>query len=339
MLHPMRDSFNATRRRSPLVKDQFPEWRLRKAGQPAGPLNVTTQMVPRVGIAESAYGSQTRTVSAATTSQPNPSLVRWLPWVVAALLALGALGVGAGFGIKAKAVIAGTVTLAYDPLTSKVSIAADPLHLASRFVTVKLGDEVSLVPKSDEVMVVIDSLLNRSSFLVPKEGAWSVTADQVAGGSIGMKYDGTKRLFRVDLSHVYAKSISLQRGEGTSSFDTKAIEKRFPTRTLTVDTSLLTTGDFTYCTATSGRGGCGLYLHAIANLSPDQRVQSRKGDPVRVPNGAKVSALCEAGGAAVSNDLGQSSKKWEYVVFDGYVGYLPSIWTGTADAPVGRVCG
>jgi hypothetical protein len=49
----------------------------------------------------------------------------------------------------------------------------------------------------------------------------------------------------LDLSHVYAKSISLERGSGASSFDTEPVERRFPTRALTVDTTLLTTGDFT----------------------------------------------------------------------------------------------
>lgn len=68
-------------------------------------------------------------------------------------------------------------------------------------------------------------------------------------------------------------------------------------------------------------------------------MQSRRGEPVRLPNGAEVSALCEAGGAAVFNDFGESSNVWEYVVFDGYVGYLPAIWTGTAQAPIVRQCG
>jgi hypothetical protein len=50
----------------------------------------------------------------------------------------------------------------------------------------------------------------------------------------------------LDLSHVYAKSISLERGPGASNFDTEPVERRFPTRaSLTVDTTLLTTGDFT----------------------------------------------------------------------------------------------
>jgi hypothetical protein len=45
-------------------------------------------------------------------------------------------------------------------------------------------------------MVVVDTLLSRSTFLVPKEGAWSVRADQLAGGSVGVTYDGARRLFR-----------------------------------------------------------------------------------------------------------------------------------------------
>jgi hypothetical protein len=69
------------------------------------------------------------------SSKTRAAWTRWLPWAIAAVIAVGGLVAGATFGIKAKAVIACVVTLAYDPLTSKVSVSADPLHLTSRFVS------------------------------------------------------------------------------------------------------------------------------------------------------------------------------------------------------------
>jgi hypothetical protein len=60
------------------------------------------------------------------SSKTRAAWTRWLPWAIAAVvIAVGGLVAGATFGIKAKAVIACVVTLAYDPLTSKVSVSAD----------------------------------------------------------------------------------------------------------------------------------------------------------------------------------------------------------------------
>jgi len=60
---------------------------------------------------------------------------------------------------------------------------------------------------------------------------------------------------------------------------------------------------------------------------------------VTIPNGTKLQAICEAGGAIVQNDHLQRSGIWEFVIFEGQVGYVPALWTGGGDKLRHRLCG
>lgn len=253
------------------------------------------------------------------------------------LLAVGALGFGVVSQVKAKVVIAGSVTLAYDPQAGKLTVAADPLGLVTKWVTVKVGDELAFTRDADKVTVLLTTATTKTSFQVPKNGSWSVQATDLAGPALGVDFDALAQQLRIDLSRVFVRTVTITRSDGVDGWDEQPQITKASTHDVTVDTSLLTTGDYEYCA--DAPNYCNLYLHAVATLSPAQRVVSDAGDPVSIPNGTRLEAICEAGGQAVRNDQGVTSTVWEYVVYQGYVGYVPAIWTGSHDKPVVRVCG
>lgn len=275
-----------------------------------------------------------------TTTPPlprRPLLSRVGLVVFLVLLAVGVLVFGVVAHIKAKVVVAGSVTLAYDPLTGQLSVSADPLGFVTKWVTVKVGDELKFGSDPDKVTVSVVTATSQAAFELPEEGSWNVRAEDVAGPGLSVDYNASARQLRIDLSRVFVRTITLNRSDGKSGWDEAPQVTKVSTHPVTVDTSLLTTGDYTYCK--DAQHGCGIYLYAIAARVPGQRVMLEAGDPISIPNGTRLEAICEAGGEAVRNDYGVSSRIWEYVLYNGHVGYVPAIWTGTYDKQIVRVCG
>jgi hypothetical protein len=264
---------------------------------------------------------------------------RWsvLGLVLAVVVAAGALWAGKVLHLPVKAVIAGAVTLGYDPVDGKFSIEADPAQFVTKYLTVKIGDSLDLTAPADRDFVELVTATTRTRFAVPDGGDWTVTATDLAGPSLSIAYDSTTRVMRVDMTHTFVRALRFSRSDGHSGWEQRPTISRARTHTITVDTALLTTGDYTYCRVGSAR--CGIYLHTVASIAQDTRVLTSAGDPVRIPDGARLESICEAGGDLVRNDHGVGSTTWEYVVFKGRVGYVPAIWTGTATAKVVRVCG
>ncbi|WP_139142550.1 hypothetical protein [Humibacillus sp. DSM 29435] len=207
---------------------------------------------------------------------------------VALVIVVVALVFGVAFSAKVKAVVTGVVTVSYDPIKGKLALAADPLALVSRFVTVKVGDEITLTDDSSKATVVITTVAQKAAFEVDARGSWSVRAFNVAGPALTTSYDGDRHVYEVDLSHTYTTKVEFARAEGGDAWSNKTIENRIATYRVVIDTRLLTTGTFTYCS--QAPGGCGLYLHALATLDPAERVMRTTGEPVTIPNGAKLQA-------------------------------------------------
>lgn len=129
-------------------------------------------------------------------------------------------------------------------LKIKLSLAADPVGLVTKWVSVKLGDELSLTPDTDKVTLLLSTVTTQAAFQVPKDGSWSVRADEVAGPGLAVHYRGSEQQLAIDLSRVLVKTITITRSDGETGWDARPEVTTVSTHTVTVDTSLLTTGDF-----------------------------------------------------------------------------------------------
>jgi hypothetical protein len=259
--------------------------------------------------------------------------MRVRPWAVLVVLLLVAVGILIAWRNKAEVrVTAGAITFDIDPVNGDVGVSADPLLFVSKFVKIEVG--AGIEPEDGEQLVVIRTAQDTNwAATIPAEGSWSVDAHNVVG-HVTVSGDVGRRRTVVDLRRAYVESLELERSEGSEGWDREPEITKLQTHTVVVDTSLLDTGDFTYCD-----GNCAIYLHSVPKFADSTRIISDKGDPVIILNGTSLDAICEAGGEAVYNDLRQSSEIWEYVQYEGRVGYVPALWTGTAFAPVVRVCG
>lgn len=262
---------------------------------------------------------------------------RWLRLVVglvvATLIAAICTAVGVTYSLQTKVTVLNTVTLTYNPLSGKFSLSADPFNLVTKYVSVKFGAGVDLTPDSGNATVVIRSPTAQTVLQVPATGSWSLEATDVAGSFFTIGYDGAARQYRVDLSKTYVRQLRLIRSSG-ATWSTSPRISRAHTHTVVVDTSLLTTGEFSYCRPRL----CGIYMHTFASRD-SPRALLPSGDPVSVSNGTRLQAICEAGGGPTTNDRSETSLVWEYVVYRGLVGYVPAIWTGSFRKKPVKICG